>query len=490
MKTPDNFVIVLFGATGDLAARKLLPGFFRLANVGLMPKDYRIIGSARHGITSDEFRQHAHDVVQEFGRLKPTDGDWDDFAERLSFAESSADAMGDLAAEVAKARKDLGSGCRTLCYLSIPPVAMAGIVTALGSSGIADASTRVVLEKPFGTDEDSAKALNSLLHSVFHEDQIFRIDHFLGKEDVQNILAVRFANGLFEPVWNNRHVDSIYIDVPETLGVEDRAKFYDGTGAFRDMVVTHLFQVMGFVTMEPPSSFSPDALADEKQKVFDSLSMLDPGRVVRGQYEGYRDIEGIPADSDTDTLVAVEAHIVNGRWDGVPIYLRTGKRMPEGRRVITLTMRLPPMQMFDGLNSAHRDEVVFEIGEPGSIRLVFQSKEPGPTMSLGPAHLDFQYGQGFDPRCELEAYERLMHDVMLGDRTLFNRAESIERLWHISAPLLESPPPVIPYAQGSWGPTESLEFLSPRHWYLPDAPPTGASAPAPAPAPAAATPKS
>ena len=479
MNTPDNFVIVLFGATGDLAARKLLPGFFRLANVGLMPKDYRIIGSARHGITSEEFRDHAHQVVDQFGRLKPADGDWDGFAKRLSFVESSADDMGGLAAAVATARKDLGQSNRTLCYLSIPPVAMSGIVTALGTSGIADASTRVVLEKPFGTDEDSAKALNALLHSVFAEDQIFRIDHFLGKEDVQNILAVRFANGLFEPVWNNRHIDSIYIDVPETLGVEDRAKFYDATGAFRDMVVTHLFQVLGFVTMEPPAAFSSDALAPEKQRVFKALQPLDPKRVVRGQYEGYRDIDGVPADSDTETLVAVEAYIDNGRWDGVPIFLRTGKRMPQGRTVITLTLRLPPMEMFDGLTETHRDEIVFEVGEPGSIRLVFQSKQPGPDMVLGPAHLDFQYGQGSDPRCELEAYESLMHDVMLGDRTLFNRAEGIERLWAVSAPLLAAPPPVIPYAKGTWGPEELVDLPSPRHWYLPE--PTPAQPPAPAP---------
>jgi glucose-6-phosphate 1-dehydrogenase len=472
--TPDNFVIVLFGATGDLAARKLLPGFFRLAKLGLMPEDFRIIGSARHGITDEEFRDHAHQVVDQFGRLKPADGDWSAFSDRLSFVTSSADDMGGLATAVADARTALGSSSRTLCYLSIPPVGMAGIVKGLGTAGIADEATRVVLEKPFGTDEDSAKALNALLHSVFAEDQIFRIDHFLGKEDVQNVLAVRFANGLFEPVWNNRHIDSIYIDVPETLGVEDRAKFYDGTGAFRDMVVTHLFQVLGFVTMEPPAGFTSDALAAEKQRVFRALQPLDPKLVVRGQYDGYRDIDGIAQDSDTDTLVAVEARIDNGRWDGVPIFLRTGKRMPESRTVIALTLRLPPMEMFEGLTEVHRNEIVFEIGDQGSIRLVFQSKQPGPDMVIGPAHLDFSYGQGFDPRCELEAYESLMHDVMLGDHTLFNRAEGIERLWEVSAPLLAAPPPVLPYAQGTWGPKELLDLPNPRHWYLPepDAPTT------------------
>jgi len=397
---PDDHVIVLFGATGDLAARKLLPGFFRLAEVGLMPADFRIVGTSRRAVSDDDFRTHAHDVIAEFGRSEPAGTAWTDFSARLSYASSDASDMSALAAAVTAAETDMGGSVRRLHYLSIPPMAMDGIVSGLGSAGLADAATRVILEKPFGTDVDSAEALDALLHTVFAEDQIFRIDHFLGKEDVQNILAVRFSNRLFEPVWCKEHVQNIQIDVPEALGVENRARFYEETGAFRDMVVTHLIQALGFVAMEPPASFTAEALADAKQAVFDALQPLDPSRVVRGQYDG--------------------------------------------------------------------DELVFEIGEPGSIRVTFQSKEPGPTMTLGEAHLDFVHKQSFDPRCELEAYERLLHDAVLGDRTLFNRADGIERLWEVAVPLLDSPRPVQPYAPGTWGPAAVDDLIGPRGWYLPD----------------------
>ena len=433
-----------------------------------MPADFRIVGTSRRAVSDDDFRTHAHDVIAEFGRSEPAGTAWTDFSARLSYASSDASDMSALAAAVTAAETDMGGSVRRLHYLSIPPMAMDGIVSGLGSAGLADAATRVILEKPFGTDVDSAEALDALLHTVFAEDQIFRIDHFLGKADVQNILAVRFSNRLFEPVWCKEHVQNIQIDVPETLGVENRARFYEETGAFRDMVVTHLFQALGFVAMEPPASFTAEALADAKQAVFDALQPLDPSRVVRGQYDGYRDADGVAADSDTETLVAVEAHIDNDRRDGVPIYLRTGKKMPAGRRVITLTLERPPMEMFAEGAGTHPDELVFEIGEPGSIRVTFQSKEPGPTMTLGEAHLDFVHKQSFDPRCELEAYERLLHDAVLGDRTLFNRADGIERLWEVAVPLLDSPRPVQPYAPGTWGPAAVDDLIAPRGWYLPD----------------------
>ncbi|MGI9576601.1 MAG: glucose-6-phosphate dehydrogenase, partial [Microthrixaceae bacterium] len=324
---PANHVIVLFGAMGDLSARKLLPGFYHLAQVGLMPADFRIVGTSRRSVSDDDFKAHAHDSISKFGRNQPDGSGWDDFVGRLSYVPSSADDMSVLANAANDAVGELGSSTEILHYLSIPPLAMPGIVTALGEAGLAEKGSKVVLEKPFGTDLQSAQELDKLLHSAFDEDQIFRIDHFLGKEDVQNILAVRFSNRLFEPVWCKEHVRNIQIDVPETLGVENRAKFYDATGAFRDMVVTHLFQALGFVAMEPPATFTADALHAEKQKVFDSLISVDPARVVRGQYDGYLDADGVAKDSDTETMVAVEAHIDNKRWDGVPIYLRTGKRM-------------------------------------------------------------------------------------------------------------------------------------------------------------------
>jgi glucose-6-phosphate 1-dehydrogenase len=463
---PDDHVVVLFGATGDLAARKLIPGFFRLHHAGLMPRRYRIVGTSPIAMDTEQFREHARDVTERFGRAKPHGKAWDVFVDRLDYVVSDPPHLGDLATAVHDGLRSLGSGARVLHYLSVPPFAMNDVVTAIGGSGLAGDRTRVILEKPFGTDLDSARALNVLLHSVWSEAQVFRIDHFLGKEDVQNILAVRFANRLFEPVWSAQHVSQVQIDVPETLGVEQRAAFYEETGAFRDMVVTHLFQALGFVAMETPAGFTADALAAEKQRVFDAMLPLDPTRVVRGQYDGYRDIPGVAAESDTETLVAVEARIESERWDGVPFYLRTGKKMPEGRRVITLTLKHAPLHLFPETAGAGNDQLVFEIGEPGSIRIHFLSKEPGPTMVLGPAHLDFEYAKSFHARAELEAYERLLHDAMLGERMLFNRAEGVERLWEVSAPLLADPPPAQPYAPGTWGPDGIDALVAPHSWYL------------------------
>ena len=463
---PGDHVIVLFGATGDLAARKLLPGFFELGVAGLMPRDFRVIGTAPVAMTEDDFRSHVRDVVGRFGKVPPTGGAWDTFIGRVSYVQSGADDASALGAAVAAAVRDLGGSPGVLLYLSIPPAAMDAIVGAIGQAGLAEGGAKVILEKPFGTDVDSAKALNARLHSVFAEEQIFRIDHFLGKEDVQDLLAFRFANRLFEPVWSAEHIAEIQIDVPETLGVENRAQFYDATGAFRDMVVTHLLQALGFVTMEPPAAFSADALATEKQRVFGALQPLDPSKVVRGQYDGYRDLPDVPDDSDTETLVALEVRIDNPRWDGVPIHLRTGKRMPVGARVITLVLKRPPLHMFPADATCHGNRIVFAIGEPGSIRIDFQAKEPGPDMTLGGAHMDFAYGSSFDLKLELEAYERLLHDAMLGDRTLFTRAEGIERLWEVAAPLLAAPPPVQPYAQGTWGPADVDALVAPDTWQL------------------------
>ncbi len=463
---PDDHVIVLFGATGDLAARKLLPGFFELTAVGLMPPSYRVIGTAPIELSNDDFVEHAREVVGQFGRIPASGQVWDDFVSRLSFVPSSADDSSGLAAAVASARGAMGGSAGLLHYLSIPPAAMAEMVDAIGRAHLAADGAKVILEKPFGTDVASARSLNEVLHSVFGEEQIFRIDHFLGKEDVQNILAIRFANRLFEPIWSAEHVADIQIDVPETLGVQNRASFYDATGAFRDMVVTHLFQALGFVTMEPPASITAEALAIEKQRVFAALQPLDPAAVVRGQYDGYRDYPEVPGDSDTETMVALEARIDNARWDGVPIRLRTGKRLPVGKRVITLRLHQPPLDMFPVDVTCHGNVLVFEIGEPGSIRVDFQSKDPGPTMELGGAHMDFVYSSDFDPRQELEAYERLLHDAMLGDRTLFNTAKGIERLWEVSTPLLAAPPPVQPYAAGTWGPQAADDLIAPADWYL------------------------
>ncbi len=461
-------VIVLFGATGDLASRKLLPGLFHLMLAGLLPDEFRLIGTSPQVHTEDEFAEHVRNAITNFGDDKVDEATWNQFRSRFTYSISSADDMDDLVGQIASARKALGPHCHALYYLSIPPFAMHETIEGIHTSGLATPDARVVLEKPFGTDYDSAVALDALLHDVFAEEQIFRIDHFLGKEDIQNVLAVRFSNRLFEPIWSAEHVARVEIDVPETLGVEDRVAFYESTGAFRDMIVTHLFQVVGFLAMEPPTSFSPEGLRPAKLAVFRSMIPLDPTRVVRGQVEGYRDLPGVAADSDTETMVAVELFVDNDRWRGVPFYLRTGKRMAQNRRVITLTLKEPAMELFDLEHGTGPNQLVFEIGEPGSISVFFRTKEPGPDMLLGRGDLHADYTSGDGVAHELEAYERLIHDVMLGDATLFNSAAGIERLWEVAAPLLADPPPATPYAAGSWGPPAAVDLPGPSGWYLPD----------------------
>ena len=463
-----NQVIVLFGATGDLAKRKLLPGMFHLQRVGLMPAG---IGAARHPISTDEFRDLARESVEDSGRKSDSDGALDKFVGALSFV-GVGDGFEDLGKAVEAARDDLGGDVELLFYLSLPPKAAGGTVEEIGKLGLDD-DARVISEKPFGTDLASAHELNERLHSVFQEDRIYRIDHYLGREAVQNLLALRFANGMFEPVWNRNHIDHVQIDIPETLSIEMRGSFYEETGAFRDMIVTHLFQVLGFVAMEPPVSFEPKALGIEREKVFDSMSPLSPDDVVRGQYEGYRDEDGVAADSDTETFVAVKATVDNWRWEGVPFYLRSGKRLAESRHLLTIAYKEPPRRMFpldcDQIaESFGHDHLTFELGDPGNISASFLAKVPGPTIQLGEAHMRFSYADTFGgAEHALDAYERLIHDVMVGDRTLFTSSDAIERLWEISAPVLERPPKAQPYEPGSWGPAAIDELIAPRRWHLP-----------------------
>jgi glucose-6-phosphate 1-dehydrogenase len=327
----------------------------------------------------------------------------------------------------------------------------------------------VILEKPFGHDYDSAVALNELLHGAFDDSQIFRIDHFLGKEAVQNILALRFANGLYEPLWNRNHLEFVQIDVPETLSIGSRAGFYEGVGAYRDMVVTHLLQLLSFIAMEPPARLDARSLRQEKDKVMQAFRMISPDKVVRGQYDGYRSEDGVDPESDTETFVALEVEIDNWRWAGVPFYLRTGKSMAESRHLAVLDFREPPMRMFPNeVQHQGANQLVFELSEPGSITADFQAKVPGATMELGPARMTFRYEQSFCAENQLEAYERLIHDAMLGDGTLFTSAEGIERLWAISADVLDHPPKLHPYEAGSWGPPQAEELIAPWTWRLPE----------------------
>jgi glucose-6-phosphate 1-dehydrogenase len=460
-------VIVLFGASGDLAKRKLLPGLLHLTQAGLIP-DCRIVGTSLEDIDDDEFRALAREACERFGRKVTDDKVLDAFIAKLTYVPQGA-GPGALADAVARAEAQLEGTPRRLYHLSVPPAAATDVIHALGEAGLVERAG-VIMEKPFGTDLESARELNARVHEVFDESQIFRIDHFLGKEAAQNILALRFANGLFEPIWNRNHIDHVQIDVPETLDVGTRGGFYDHTGAYRDMVVTHLFQILAFVAMEPPTALAPVAITEEKTKVFRTMRPIDPHRVVRGQYEGYRDVAGVAPDSQTETFVALECWVDNWRWSGVPFYLRTGKAMAESSRIISIAFREPPQNMFpagSGVGDYGPDHLTFDLDESSRLSLSFYGKRPGPMMNLEKVSMQFSLHEVHREADTLEAYERLIRDAMNGDHTLFTTADGIERLWEVSTPLLEDPPDVIPYAPGSWGPGQIRDLVAPRRWRLP-----------------------
>jgi glucose-6-phosphate 1-dehydrogenase len=469
---PDNHVIVIFGITGDLARRKILPGLFHLAVAGLLPERYRIVGCGRPSskMTHDDFRSYAYDAVKEFASDVPTYKEWAEFSSNLTYAIDPDDGPEGLPSVIAEAEAAIGGAVRRLFHLAIPPDAMHDVISMLGTQGL-NKNARIVCEKPFGTDLDSAKKLNAEIDEYFDESQVFRIDHFLGKESIDNILALRFANELFEPLWRRTHVRYVQIDVPETLSIEGRGAFYEGTGAFRDMVVTHLFQVLGILAMEQPTSLTAKPLRNEINKVFESLRVLDPVTVLRGQYEGYLDEPGVATDSTTETFIALRVWVDNPRWMGVPFYLRTGKCLAESRQLITIGLREPVMEIFpDQKNGHHPDanKLIIDFKDPGSIRAYFLAKEPGPEMSLGQAKMSFFYRDSFQESNNLEAYERLLLEVMLGNQALFTRSDGIERLWEVAAPLLERPSPIETYAKGSWGPESVANVVKPDRWTLPE----------------------
>ncbi|KQZ76056.1 glucose-6-phosphate dehydrogenase [Nocardioides sp. Root151] len=457
--------IVLFGATGDLSRRKLLPGMLHLWRSGLLP-EMQVVGTSLDEHTRESFVDFAREAIGEFSDDEQDKDEFEEFAKRLFWANDGVD---NLKAGIEEAEADCEKPQARLHYLSVPPKAALSVVDTLDKAGLVK-NSRIVMEKPFGTDLASAKSLNDSIHKVFREEQIFRIDHFLGKEPALNILALRFANGLFEPIWHRNHIDHIQIDIPETLGVEGRAAFYEGTGAYRDMVVTHLFQVLAFIAMEPPTALDPISISEEKHKVFRSMLPLDPHDVVRGQYDGYRAEEGVDPQSDTETFIALKCFVDNWRWADVPFYLRTGKKLAEGQRIISIAFREPPKSMFpegSGIGDHGPDHLTFDLADTAKMSLSFYGKRPGPGFGLNKLSMQFAMEDTGWAGSILEAYERLILEAVKGNRTLFTTAEGVERLWEISEPLLEHMPPVRNYPQGSWGPNQIHQLIAPFAWRLP-----------------------
>jgi glucose-6-phosphate 1-dehydrogenase len=466
MHTPEATVIGLVGGTGDLARRMVIPGCFHLLVAGLLPDKCRIVGLSLDDLDDDGFKEIVRQSLEEHARIEVSDEAWERFAAILSFAR--AQDADDYAKAFGAAEQALGGSPRRLFHLAVPPSAAASVVRTIQAAGLADRDrTRVILEKPFGTDLDSARTLNAELHSVLDERQIFRIDHFLGKEGLQNILALRFANAFVEPVFNRDHVDSIQIDVPEQLTIVGRAGFYEQTGCLKDMVTTHLLQVLGFVAMEPPVSLAPEPLRDRTGDVFASMAPIDPANVVYGQYDGYRDEPGVAPDSTVETFVAARVEIDSWRWAGVPIFLRTGKAMAVSRETVTVVFKEPPMQLFEHVSEVRdaRNALRFELHDPPGIALEFLGKRPGPELAVEESELDFGVRAG-DRDKLLAPYERLFHDALIGDQTLFTRADGVERVWELAAPLLAHPPAPQPYAQGSWGPDDAEQLTGSRGWEL------------------------
>ncbi|HWO71378.1 MAG TPA: glucose-6-phosphate dehydrogenase [Actinomycetota bacterium] len=466
-RDPPVSAIVIFGATGDLARRKLLPALYHLHVEGLLPEGVAVVGSSRSDLGDDAFRELAREAVERFGRHPPSGVAWERFAPRLRYARSSFTEPGGLALLVRRLREaERGGSAGRLFYAATPPAAFPDLVRALGEAGLAPGS-RIVIEKPFGRDLASARQLNAAVREVFDESQVFRIDHYMGKETVQNILALRFSNGLFEPIWNRRYLDHVQITVAEEIGIEGRGDFYEQTGCLRDMVQTHLLQVLTFVAMEPPLSFDPDRLRDEKVRVLRAARVCDPARAVFGQYEGYRKEEGVAPGSGVETFVALELEIENWRWAGVPFYLRTGKRLARRASEVTLVFREVPYNVFRGagVEALRRDHLTIRIQPDEGVTLAINAKRPGAGFALGRATMDFDYERAF-PTELLDAYELLLLEAMEGDHTLFLREDAVERAWEILSPLLEAPPPVRPYPPGSWGPPEADELIAPHRWHL------------------------
>ena len=457
-------VFVLFGATGDLAKRMVIPAFYTLACAGLLPPRWLLLGNGRGDLAHEDFRAHVRDALIRFGPHL-VERQWRQFSERLLFAGGGFDSddPGSMLEVLTDARGRLGRDVQLIHYLAVPPVAFTEITKALGAHQLAEGS-RVVFEKPFGTSPRGFRALDGVVHSVLKENQVYRIDHFLGKEAVQDLHVLRFANGLFSAMWNREHIEAVQIDVPEKLGITDRSEFYDATGAVLDMLVTHLFQVAAEVAMEPPQSLSPNDLQAAREKVIRSFRPLDPTEVVLGQFDGYRDVPGVASRSRTATFVAATLWIDNPRWRGVPFLLRTGKRMAVSDQRVSVLLREPVGPM-SGRLPTRANALSFSLSGAGEIDLSLVIKKPGATLITEEAttRLTLSDLPGADP---LAPYVRLIHDILLGDRSLFTRPDGLAAAWKVVQPILSNPPRLASYPQGTWGPRRARKLTEPGRWLV------------------------
>jgi glucose-6-phosphate 1-dehydrogenase len=464
---PDPHAIVIFGASGDLARRKLLPALYHLFHEGLLPASYAIVGYARTEMSDDGFRAVAREAVEEFGRCEVTTETWDEFARGLFYVAGGFDSLGGMAPlreRLVELDRHRGTEGRRLFYCATPPEAFDDVAARLAEEGL-NRGARIVIEKPFGTDLDSARALGRLVQEQFGDSQVFRIDHYMGKETVQNILVLRFANTLFEPLWDRRYVDHVELTVAEDIGIEGRGRFYERIGGLRDMVQTHLFQVLTFLAMEPPAAFAAEQVRDEKVKVLRAMAPVRPEEVVVGQYVGYTDEEGVAPGSQVETFAALRVEVDNWRWAGVPFFLRTGKMLPRKVTEASVLFRNVPHQIFEreGIGGLQPNRLTLRIQPDEGISLSLMVQGPGLGISLDPASLEFDYGRTFDTPL-VEAYELLLLEAMRGDQTLFIRQEGLERAWEVLEPVFDDPPPVHRYEAGTWGPAEADELISPRRW--------------------------
>ena len=467
--------IVIFGSTGDLARRKLLPALFQLACKRRLPNRFRIVGFARQEYSEDGFREFLGDGVREFGQLAPRTGEWATFARNISYVQGDLDTLQDYVRLKDSLEDSEGTvGAHRLFYLSVAPRFFGTAIANLGSSGLGREEggwRRVVIEKPFGRDLESAQSLNRAVHEVFKEEQVYRIDHYLGKETVQNLLVFRFGNRIFEPVWNREHVDNVQITAAETVSVGDRAGYYDGSGVVRDMVQNHLLQLLTMVAMEPPSTMDADSLRNHKVEVLRAIRRRTPEEEVLnttlGQYRGYHDEKGVAPGSTTPTYAALRLYIDNWRWQGVPFYLRTGKAMADKTTEIVIQFRRPPHMMFHaGPNETLDSNLLSLCLQPDEgVHLRFGVKTPDQGLIMRSENMAFHYRSAFRDQAIPEAYERLLQDALEGDPSLFIRSDHIEEAWRIVGPLLQgqedtSMPPPQEYEPGSWGPKAADDLLS------------------------------